>query len=108
MTVNIQAQFAKKERELNGLEAIAKELVEDGLERRYAIVQFDSPRSTKDNREGTYTPTVKFLHIEPAIGEDDTKVVKDMLLKLFRQRVNKPDAPPPVGDTLFDDGAGEG
>lgn len=65
MAVNIKAKFTKDTRSLNGLDAIAKQLVDSPLEEVWIVAKARVVRIVEDIEDGgTLTPTVNFGHIE--------------------------------------------
>lgn len=69
MTVNIAGTFKKDQRENNGLESIIDALVTHPLDRHVVVALVETKRVTRDVADGTDTPTVRFVMIEPLNGE---------------------------------------
>lgn len=89
MTVNLSAKFTKAERDLFGLDAITKELLENPLERRYVVAVVEPKFAKEEYAEGTKTPTVKVVHIEPMTEDEDEQTAKDLLDRAYRKRTNR-------------------
>ncbi|HET8643238.1 MAG TPA: hypothetical protein VFM37_14975 [Pseudonocardiaceae bacterium] len=99
MTVKIAAKWKKDERGYNGLESILHGLVDDGLNRRYAVVLLETVRVTREIADGDVEiPTVRIVHIEPLDGEV-AAVAKRLLDEAYRARAgNAPQDQLPLGD----------
>lgn len=86
MTVDIQATFSKKEKPRNGLENIAKDLIEDPLTPRYAVVRFFSPNHKVNNLDGTDIPVVRFDYVEPMLSDADEAAARKLLDRAYKAR----------------------
>jgi hypothetical protein len=97
--VNVASSFKKDERENNGLEAIAKALIEDPHTRHVIVAVIETSAVRTDYRDGgAKTPTVRFVQIE-AVDGSDAEQARAMLDKAFRARTGREDNP---AATLFD------
>lgn len=97
MSVDIKAQFKKADRELNGLEAISKELIDDPLKRHVVIGVVEVARVVTDYEEGSgVTPVVKFLQIEP-MRDSAIEQARELLAAAFNARTGQA-----VQESLFD------
>lgn len=86
MSVNISGTFRKDDRQLNGLESVAEDLIEDPLTRHVVVGIVETKRIVKDISDGgTETPTVRLVQIEPLDGEaaDDAQTLME---KAFQAR----------------------
>jgi len=97
--VNVAGTFKKDQRELNGLESIAQELIDSPLERRVVAALVETRRVVKDFADGGSERVVTgIVHIEPLTGDAATDTRKH-LDEAFRARTGRDDSP---ADTLFD------
>jgi hypothetical protein len=102
MAVNIQAKFGKDDRESNGLERIAKELIDEPMKRRIVVGFIEPTRVTTDLKDGgTQSVTVNFLQIEPLEG-DVAERARMMLSEAYTARTGQA-----VEETLFDHQQGD-
>jgi hypothetical protein len=101
--VTIRGTFKKDSRPHNGLESIAGELTVDKI-RQHHIVGIVKWAGANVSEDGTLTPAVKFLAIEPVSGED--AVLLGQILDRARSRRGLPRAEEEfakrVDPTLFD------
>jgi hypothetical protein len=88
--VKLSGTFKKDERPLNGLEAIAKELLDrDRRLAQYVVVAVVRPHSAKWNAEdGTEIPTVKFDQVEVLEGDAAT-TARELLDDAYHARTGK-------------------
>lgn len=99
MTVKISASFAKKDRELNGLDHIGDELLDKPYERRYAVITYEPKFAKKDFTEGgSEDVTIRVAHIEALVDEAAINQARALMDAAFEARTGRP-APDP---TLFD------
>lgn len=104
MAVKTSAQLTRENKEFNGLDRIADELIEQRHGVRYAVVAFKVKRVSDEVDEGIEVPTVQFTHIEPVDGVQADRV-RDILAERYKDRTGKSlDGDP----TLFDVAPGEG
>lgn len=100
MTVNIAGTFKKDERELNGLEAIAEDLIGNPLERRVVAALVETKRVVEDFADGGSKRVVtSIVHIEPLTGDAATDARK-YLDEAYRARTGRDESAPT--DTIFD------
>lgn len=91
--VNIAGTFKKDERENNGLEEIAKDLIENPLTQHVVVAIVETRRIVHNVADGgTRTPTVRFTQIEPLDGSD-AEQARAMLDAAYRRRTGRPDGP---------------
>lgn len=117
--VNISGTFRKDERPYNGLEAIAKQLLDrDNSGITHVVVGIVRPHAIKWTADdGMETPTVRFDAIE-VLDDDDAAAAKEMLATAYRARTGRDSDPqdtlpfeanqPPTtrqGDVWLDDEA---
>lgn len=78
------------ETEINGVDAIAAELVDDPEQIRVALVYFDVRKIEDDTDSGDRVPTIRVRRFEP-IGtlEDAPKSVRDVMSKAFAERTGR-------------------
>jgi hypothetical protein len=76
MTVNISAQFTKKTRDRNGLEAIEKAILADPETRHIVVAVVEPKFSKRDFADGSETPTVRVVAIEALAGEQAVEARK--------------------------------
>jgi hypothetical protein len=87
VSVNIKAQFAAKERPRNGLENIAKQLVDDPLTPVWIVARAFCPRTSVNNLEGgAITPVVQLDLIEPMLTTADEAKAKALLDRNYKAR----------------------
>lgn len=102
MSVAVSSKFTKDTVVYNGLDAIEKDLIEEGLNgaptTHYAVVAFEVTNIDIDVKSGKRQPRVNLKNIEVMHGDKATEV-KAMIDAEFRYRNGRMDAP---GDTLFD------
>ena len=55
----------------NGLSDIVADLIADPNHIRTAVIAYDSPRTIKDNDDGTLTAVVRITRIEPLAGRQE-------------------------------------
>lgn len=97
--VNVSATFKKDERENNGLESIAKDLIENPMTRHVVVAVIETASVRTDYAAGgTITPTVRLVQVEPVDGADADQV-RAVLDAAFRKRTGRDDNP---AATLFD------
>ena len=100
MTVNISASFSKDDKIYNGLEHIIKELLDEPLLRRVAVVVFDTSFSKRDFAHGgTETPTIRIVQIEP-LADEAAVDARALLADAYSQRTGGAE---PMQDDLFSD-----
>ena len=99
--VNIKGTFAKDERPGNGLEEIAEEIVHDELRRCTSVGIIEQHKVVKSPGEAP-RPTVRFVAIEPLIGDDAGEQAAQML-----DQARKARGLGLLQDTLFDDSSGD-
>lgn len=104
MKVALKGTFGKDEREFNGLEAKAKELMDKPLERLVIVAVVERSKITiDDTKGGEATPTVRLVHVEVMEGKD-AATAKNMLEATFRRRTGRSDGTPrPLWDDVSDD-----
>lgn len=103
MSVKIKASITKEDRPFNGLNAIAEQLVADPKQGHYVVAYIKPVNYEVDAEDGTETPKVRFVRIEPC-ADDDAKTVQEILERLYTDRTGGGSQ-----DTLFDEGnRGEG
>lgn len=86
MSVNIKATFKRDDRELNGLEHIAKELVDQPMKRHIVIGMIEVARVVTDFEDGAVqVPVVKFLQIEP-LDDDRADQGRQLLAEAYKAR----------------------
>ena len=97
--VHVAASWSKDEKKYNGLEAIAKELVDNPLQEHYIICKVTTKRITRDISEGgAEIPTVWLKHVEVMLTPGDEKAAKKLFDKACQKRLGElPQA------TLFED-----
>lgn len=99
--VNISGTFKKDSRPLNGLEAIAKQLLDrDNALATYVVVGVVRPHAIKWLADdGMETPTVRFESIEVLDGAGADRV-REMIVAAYRARTGKddPQEPLPFGE----------
>jgi hypothetical protein len=88
VSVAIAAQWKKDEREYNGLDCIANELMEDPHRRRRACITYETVRITEDVADGTRQPTVRILAIEP-VDNEDAETVGHIMDRRFTERTGR-------------------
>ena len=92
--VRISGTFKKDERPLNGLEAIAKQLLDHDLAmEEYTVVarvRAHAARWTAD--DGEEIPTARFTRVEVVDG-DDAATVELMLAQRYRARTGRDEQP---------------
>lgn len=78
------------ETEINGVDAIALELVEDPETIRVALVYFDVSHTTHDTDSGDDVPTIRVRRFEP-IGtlEDAPTSVREVMADAFAARTGR-------------------
>lgn len=87
MSVNIKAQFSSDERPRNGLENIAKQLVDDPLTPVWIVARAFCPRTSVNNLEGgAITPVVQLDLIEPMLSTADEAKAKALLDRNYKAR----------------------
>lgn len=87
MSVDIKAQFSKKERPRNGLEHITKQLVDDPLTPIYIVARAFVPTTKVNNIEGgAVTPVVQLDLVEPMLSTADEAKAKALLDRAYKQR----------------------
>ena len=102
MTVKIRGQWKKDDREYNGLESIAGQLLKKPLEDRYAVLKYRVGTVEIDVKGGgTRTPKIDIEHIEPLDG-DDADAAEMLMDKLFAARQTPPREPTGQGTLPFD------
>lgn len=80
--------------EMNGLDAQAKELVDDPLTLRCAVVWYDAPTAAVDNEKGTTVPKVQFRRFEPLGDADEvTNAIKAEVNKAIAARTGRAPVP---------------
>lgn len=106
--VNVSGTMKKDERPFNGLTAISDDLLDETkqLQTFLVVAEVRSKGYKFDAEDGTKTPSVKFLHIEPALDEADMLIVKTLLTKLYATRTGSdlPDTLPFDGDAFDSEG----
>ena len=101
MAVKIAAQLTRANREFNGLDRIAQELVDQPHGTRYAVVAFEVKRVTDEVDEGVKIPTAQIAHIEP-VDADDLRV-REILAERYQDRTGKSlDGDPTLFDEVVD------
>jgi hypothetical protein len=97
MAVNFSASFAKDERPLNGLEAIAHLLADESKQdEEYTVIGRVKPKFVKLlSDDGTRTPTVRHVHIEVVFGEA-AFTVERLLKERHRERLGRDVEPAPA------------
>ena len=101
MAVDIQASFTEKSRVLNGLEAIETELLPGGdpLAERYIVARIISPTFKGSNLDGSRTPKVQLIGIEPMVTGRELADAKGLYERAYKARTgNMPQEPLPMGD----------
>lgn len=80
--------------QINGVDAIADELVEDPEQIRVALVYFDVRKIEDDTDSGARVPTIRVRRFEP-IGtlEDAPQSVRDVMAKAFADRTGQKPIP---------------
>lgn len=111
MAVKMSAQLTRAQREFNGLDRIADQLIDQPRGTRYAVVAYSVKRVTDEVDEGVEIPTVQISHIEPVEGSDADRV-REILADRYHDRTGKSlDGDPTLfdvapGDDQGDDDAG--
>lgn len=101
MTVQIKASFAKDKRHLDGLDHHRKELIDEPLRPRVAIIVFNVTDINHNVLEGTDTPKIGLQQVEVMEGADAIKAI-DMMNSTFTRRTGREDSQA----SLFDDWPG--
>lgn len=101
MTVQIKASFGKDKRHLDGLDHHRKNLIDEPLRPRVAILVFNVSDINHNVLEGTDTPRIQVQQIEVMDGADAIKTI-DMMNSAFQRRTGREDSQA----SLFDDWAG--
>lgn len=96
MAVRIMGTFSKDTREYNGLEGIEDDLCERMLDKHVVVATIETRRVIKDS-DGTHTPVVRFLQIEP-LDNEAADAARALLDAAYSVRTGAP-APQP---SLFD------
>lgn len=104
MAVKMSAQLTRAQREFNGLDRIADQLIDQPRGTRYAVVAYSVKRVTDEVDEGVEIPTVQISHIEPVDGVQADRV-RDILAERYADRTGKSLEGDP---TLFDVAPGDG
>jgi hypothetical protein len=87
VSVDIKAQFSRKEKPRNGLEFIAGDLVKDPMTPRYIVARVFVPTSKVNNIEGgAVTPVVQLDLIEPMLSASDEAAAKKLLDRAYKHR----------------------
>lgn len=101
MAVKISGSFKKDERPLNGLSAIAKDLIDSPYDEHYIIAKVSCLRIAEDIEDGgTKTPTVKLKHIEVMLTRKDEADARKIFERAAKARLGELPQ-----QTLFDDKA---
>lgn len=88
-----------KTNDTNGLRNIAKALLDEPRERRYAVIAYDVARLIDDLDAGTDTAVVRIQRVEPLNG-DDADTARKLLEEAAQTRSGT--------GSLFDDQGGDG
>jgi sirohydrochlorin ferrochelatase len=99
----MSAQLTRAQREFNGLDRIADQLIDQPRGTRYAVVAYEVKRVTDEIDEGVEIPTVQISHIEPVDGVQAERV-REILGERYQDRTGKSLEGDP---TLFDVAPGE-
>lgn len=88
MTIKLSTK--RPDEDLNGLEDIAEQLVTKPHEPYYAIVQLKPLRATREFEQDAdgEIPTVRWLHIEPLITDDEIAAGRQLLNAARARRTN--------------------
>jgi hypothetical protein len=104
VTIKIAAQFTKETRELNGLNAIEKDMLDNPHDEWYIVARVVNAHSGINHLDGDSKDARAHLaHIEPLWGDDET-AAKELLSKAYKARTVS--SVPKADATLFDDAAG--
>lgn len=107
MAVKMSAQLTRAQREFNGLDRIADQLIDQPRGTRYAVVAYEVKRVTDEIDEGVEIPTVQISHIEPVDGSDADRV-RGILADRYHDRTGKSlDGDPTLFDVVPGDGQGD-
>ncbi len=89
--VKVKGTFTKDSQPLNGLVAIAEELVDESLSRKtYLVVAEIRPHtSTLNADDGEWTATVRLDHIEVVTDARDRETLKSILSKIYNERTGQ-------------------
>lgn len=111
MPVNIRAQFGKKEKSRNGLEALVDDLNEKPDQDVYIVARVQCAKTEINHLDGdTATAKVTLVHIEPALSAKDEDTLKKMLGRAYKARTGQSiDTPLPgmPGEQPLPDGEDE-
>lgn len=90
MGVKISGSYKKDERPLNGLEAIAKDLIDSPYDEHYIIAKISCLRIAEDIEDGgTKTPTVKLKHIEVMLNKKDETDARKIFERAAKARLGE-------------------
>lgn len=104
MAIKISGSYKKDERAYNGLEAIAKDLIEEPHTEHYIIAKVGCLRIAEEIEDGgSKTVTVKLRHIEVMLSNKDEADAKKIFERAAKARLGEVPQ-----QTLFDDHAAEG
>ena len=104
MAVKISGSYKKDERAYNGLEAIAKDLIEDPHSEYYIIAKVGAKRITEEVDDGgSQSVTVKLKHIEPMLSSKDEADARKVFERAAKARLGEVPQ-----QTLFEDHDDEG
>lgn len=85
--INLSAKFGKKDQGRNGLNAIAEELADKPLERRYVVGIVECIRTTVDHtHDDEETSAVRFVHVEAALTDKETQTLRRVLEGRYKAR----------------------
>lgn len=76
--------------EMNGLDALAEDLIHDGKQLRAAFVVFDVQKVTEDVDTGDQVPTVRVRRFEPLGKADEiSQAIRDTYTAAVEQRTGR-------------------
>lgn len=101
MAIKISGSYKKDERAYNGLEAIAKDLIEEPHTEHYIIAKVGCLRIAEEIEDGgSKTVTVKLKHIEVMLSNKDETDAKKIFERAAKARLGEVPQ-----QTLFEDHA---
>jgi hypothetical protein len=101
MSVQVQASFKKDQKHLDGIDHVRKDLIDNPLTPRVAVIVFDVASITHDVLDGSDTPKIRLRQAEVLDGADAMKAI-DMLNASYGRRTGREDSQA----SLFDDWPG--
>lgn len=73
----------------NGLDDLARLMVEDPDQPLICVVVLDCSKTEIDHDKATKTPTIRVKHLEPMLNRDEQKVATELLTDAYKRRTSE-------------------